>query len=524
MTVTLKEPLRRATLSDVLRRRAQRDRNRLAVVVIRHDGERVCRTYAELNEMANRMANFFKSLGVRSGDVVATMGSNGIDHIVAYYGALKLGAAFTSVNPTLTPREASFQLENAAPRVLIHDRASCELAIAATNGTSVRLLPVETTNDSIRTDSDLATALLASDPNEPTTVATESDLAMLVYTSGTESAPKGVRIPHRNFLIATSPAWITEGYVISGDRFLLLAPLYTMAGLGTVTNLINAGACIVMSVSQEVDDVLRVISTERVTNLSQTPTFYTKLVHENDLEHTDLQSLRQCHTYGGAIPKHVIEIFRERAPQAVWATYWGQTELSQLGSIGYYRTLNDIPHGDPRWIGKPVVQIEIKVIDDEGADSEVGELLCRSAAVMDGYHKAPKLTAAVICDGWLHTGDIVRIDEDSNLFFYDRKKDVIKTGGMNVSSLEVETVLLDHPDTAAVAVVGLPDDYWLEAVTAFVVPSGGQDDPPDAQTLIDYARGRLAPYKVPKQVIFVDSLPRDPQGKIVKRELRRAVT
>jgi len=203
----------------------------------------------------------------------------------------------------------------------------------------------------------------------------------------------------------------------------------------------------------------------------------------------------------------------------MFATYWGQSELSQLGTIGYYRNRDAIPNADPRWIGRPVPQIEIQVVDEHDQPAEIGELICRSPAVMEGYHGRPDLTSQALRDGWLRTGDIVRIDAHHNLFFHDRKKDVIKTGGMNVSSLEVETALIRIEGIREAAVVGTPDPVWSESVTAYLVADGR---PPSQAEVLLQAKKQLSAYKVPKRIYFVDSLPRDNQGKVLKRSLRHS--
>ena len=192
--------------------------------------------------------------------------------------------------------------------------------------------------------------------------------------------------------------------------------------------------------------------------------------------------------------------------------------MSQLGAIGYYRSPAEIPGNDQRWIGRAVPQVEVRVVDEDDRPTEVGELICRSPAVMEGYHGRPDLTAAVTRGGWLRTGDIVRIDQDMNLFFHDRKKDVIKSGGLNVSSLEVEGVLSRIPGVREVAVVGTPDPVWSEAVTAFIVREDGK--PTDETELMAVARRELAAFKLPKRIHYLPALPRDTQGKVLKRQLR----
>ena len=505
--------LRRATIGDVLERRSLRDPHMPALVVNLEDCHRLELTYGQLDSSANQMARLMEGMGVGHGDVVATMARNGLDHVVSYYAALKLGAVFSTINPASTVTELDRQLESSSPSIIVAEASVTHKLL----NTDVQVIVTESASDAAIPGSLLAEAIAPYSSIRVDRWVDETDLAMIIYTSGTESEPKGVRIPHRNFLLSTSPAWITERYVEPDDRFLLAAPMYTMAGVGTVTNLIAVGATIVMSVSLSPDVVLNIITRERITNMSQTPTFYHRLIDADEFSSSNLASLRQAHTYGGAIPETVVDAMGHRSPQLMWATYWGQTELSQLGSIGYYKDRSQIPGQDPRWVGRPVPQVEVQVVDENDAPTQVGELICRSPSVMDGYHKLPKLTESVLRGGWLRTGDIVRIDADQNLFFEDRKKDIIKSGGMNVSSLEVEGVLSRLRGIREAAVVGVPDPKWSEAVTAFLVADG---HPPTIDEVLFEARAHLAPYKVPKQVHFVSALPRDAQGKVVKRALR----
>ncbi|MCX6465309.1 MAG: AMP-binding protein, partial [Pseudonocardiales bacterium] len=290
--------------------------------------------------------------------------------------------------------------------------------------------------------------------------------------------------------------------------------------LGSMTTLTLMGATLVLPSTVEPATALGIVEREGVTVIAQTPTFYLALTAQPGFGPAAVGTVRRCMTYGGQVAPAAVEAWSAAAPDARWGTYWGQSELSQLGTVGWFRTLDDVPGGDPSWIGRPVTHLETRVVDDEGEDAEIGELICRSPSVMLGYHREPERTAAVLRDGWLRTGDIVRVDAEGNLFFADRKGDMIKSGGMNVSSQEVERVLHTHPGVLRAAVVGRPDPYWSEAVTAFVVPRPGAD--PDPEEVVAFCRARLAAFKTPKAVHVVDALPVDPQGKVLKRELRRA--
>lgn len=517
-TVLAANLLRRAVLGDMLRRQAARQGDKPAVIARSEDGRRSEVTYRELDRYSNRVANGLSNLGVGRGDRVAVMSRNSAEYVGIYFGVLKQGAVFTPLNPSYTPSEVARQVDHCTPRVVVAGPGMAERARKGVAKARAAPRLVVTGSEATAGEVTLAEMVERASARMPEALVEESDLAMVMYTSGTESVPKGVMVTHRAMMISTTPSWIYEGYVEASDVFLLLAPVYTMAGTGTVTNLISVGATLVMIPYTEAGAVLEAVETERVTNTSQTPTFYHRMIRHPDFAVRDLSSLRQAHVYGGPIPFEAVSRLRRRAPDVMWATYWGQSELSQLGVMGFFRDPSAVPGHDPRWIGKAAPHVEIRVVDSEGDDTEVGELLCRSPGVMTGYYRNPEATAAVLRGGWLHTGDLVRLDPDGNLFFYDRLKDMIKTGGMNVSSAEVEETVKGHPDVAEAAVVGISHPEWSEAVTAAVVL--GEGARVSEAELIEYCRRRLAGYKTPKRVEFVSDLPIDPQGKVRKRRLR----
>ena len=500
MSAARQTPLGRATIGDQLRRHARTQPRKVAFVTYAPDRAEL--TYAELDVLANRWAHLLAAHGVGRGHVVAMLARNGIPTVAAYYGALKLGASFTVVNPMFRAHEVAWQLAHAEPTVVFADPAFAELVDGA-----LLLGP------------DLDAELAAQPDTEPDAEVDENDVAMLVYTSGTTATPKGVLITHRNYLISTAPAWSAGLGVGPDDTWLFVMPFHTIAGLGSMTTLTLLGATLVLPPTADPSATLPILARERVTVLAQTPTFYLALAAQPGFGPEAVGAVRRCMTYGGQVAPAAIEAWSAAAPEALWGTYWGQSELSQLGTVGWFARLDDIPgDGDPSWIGKPVSHLEVRVVDEDGADAELGELICRSPSVMLGYHRDPERTAAVLGSGWLHTGDIVRADAEGNLFFHDRRTDVIKTGGMNVSSQEVERVLHAHPEVLRAAVVGRPDPYWSEAVTAFVIPRPGAEPDPDA--VVAFCRERLAGFKVPKAVHLVTELPVDAQGKILKRELR----
>lgn len=511
-----RRPIGRATIGDQLRRHARTQPDKVAVVTHDAYGTRHPTTYAELDRAVNVMANAMLVRGLSRGDRVAMMSRNCVQYVVAYYAALKVGAAFTGINVMFRGHEVAYQVTHAEPTVLI---VAQEFAPGVEDVRS-ELTSVSTfvvlgaARDGWETWEQLRAVV---DEQEPPCEVDENDVAMMVYTSGTEAFPKGVVIPHRNYLISTAPAWSWGVDTTPQDTWLFVMPFHTIAGLGSMTTLTLMGATLVLPASADPSYSLRLIREEKITVIAQTPTFYLALCAQDEFGPEAVSTVRRCMTYGGLVARSAVEAWAEAgSAELMWGTYWGQSELSQLGSVGWFRTLADIPEGDPTFIGKPVSHLEIRVVDPAGSDAEVGELWCRSPSVMLGYYKDPERTEEVMRDGWVHTGDMVRVDAQGNLFFYDRIKDVVKSGGMNISSQEVERVVSEVAGVERVAVVGLPDDYWSEALTAFVV---GQADP---DAVIAHCKQRLAGFKVPKAVHMVESLPTDAQGKILKRELRRS--
>ena len=515
--------LGRATIGDQIRRHAQHNPDKPAIVFYHPSGERHVYTYSRLNTLVNRFSGALADYGVGRGDVVAVMSRNSPDYIVTYFAALKLGAAITGINFTFTAREITYQVNHSEPKVLVVEDVFAErVAEAAGDLPSVSTYVLSDVSSANGPEGWPRFSTLVADgvpAPEPEAEVHETDIAQLQYTSGTEAFPKGVMIPHRNYLISTTPAWQAEVGVSPDEVWLFLMPFFAIAGIGSMTSLIVAGATLVLVHAVDAPQALKMIEDEGVTIMAQTPTFYLQMTQVDGFADANVTTLSRCITYGGTVPQAMIDGWRAMKPDIQWGTYWGQSELTQLGTVGWFETLDDVPDRDPTWIGRPVAQLEIRVINEEGEDAEIGELVCRSPSAMVGYFKDDQKTKEVFRDGWLHTGDLVRIDAEGNLFFYDRRKDMIKTGGMNVSSQEVERVLYSLPGLLQVAVVGVPDEYWSEAVTAFVVPNSGVTIDPDE--VIQYCKSQMASYKAPKAVHVVDELPKDTQGKILKRELRK---
>ena len=515
-------PARRATLGDQLRRNSLRNPDREAIVSLASPaGARRSLTYRELNSQVNRLASALQANGIGRGDVVALMGRNCPEHIVAFWAAIKIGAACTGVNYTFTAREITYQVAHSgAKAIVVEDDFVDKIDDLEDPLPDLRLRIV---NDAYGNDaSDKWTRLSAlieqGEDVEPDVDVSSDDLAIIPYTSGTTALPKAVAIPHRNYIVSMIPSYTTGIGLIEDDVWFYTMPFHTIAGMGMQIALLSLCNTIVYPFKTDPVSALAAFVDERVTIVGQTPTFYLQVMGAPGFEDADLSAFRRCITYGGTMPQSMFDAFGRVAPNAGWVTLWSQSEITQTPSIGHFRSLADIPGGDPTWIGKPTAQLEVRVVDEDDNDVPEGELAVRSPGLMQGYYKDPERTAEVMKNGWLHTGDLVRIDDAGNLFFVDRKKDLIKTGGMNVSSQEVERILYQHPDLLEVAVVGVAHEYWSQAVTAFVTARPGHT--PDPDHVIAFCKEQLAGYKVPKAVHVIDALPKDTQGKILKRELR----
>lgn len=517
---------RRATFGDQLRRHAQHQPDRPALIAYGGPGDQGRRvlSYRELNSAANRLAQSLAARGVTAGDVVAVMGRNTPESIIAFWASAKLGAAVTGVNFTFTARELHYQLDHSGAKALVCEDAFTHKIDAIEE--PLPALELRITNDAFAADAPdhwlrLSGLVAEGEDVEPDVDVDEDTLGIIPYTSGTTNLPKAVAIPQRNYFVSMIPSYTTGIGLLEDDVWFFTMPLHTIAGMGMQIALLCLGNTIVLPFKVDAAQALHAIVEDRVTVVGQTPTFYLQLIRTDGFATADLSRLRRCITYGGTMPQAMFDAFATAAPDVVWVTLWSQSEITQTPTIGRFRSPAEIPNGDAAWIGRPTAQLEVRVVDPDGNDAPEGELICRTPGVMAGYYKDPERTAEVFRDGWIWTGDLVRIDDDGNLYFVDRRNDMIKSGGMNVSSVEVERVLYQHPAILEVAVVGVPDPYWSQAVTAFAVVKDGVEL--DEAAVLAFCKEQLASYKVPKAIRVVDELPKDTQGKILKRELRSTV-
>jgi fatty-acyl-CoA synthase len=278
---------------------------------------------------------------------------------------------------------------------------------------------------------------------------------------------------------------------------------------------------VVLPHSADPEKMAELIKEYNISIMVLPPTLWVRLLQVPDIEEK-VRSMRIGCTFGATIPEGMIRGWNKIAPQMSWISYYGQSETSCSGTVGHFRNLDEIPERDLSWVGKPVHDLEVRVVDENDKDvpvGEVGEILFRGPAVFKGYYKDAEKTDKVFAGGWLHSGDLGRMNEKGELFFVDRKKDMVKSGGENIATASVEYAISSHPKVAEVAAFGVPHPDWMEALTVVVTPI--KNEILTEEEIIQYCKQNLPRFMVPKYVFIVNDFPRTPTGKILKRELKR---
>jgi long-chain acyl-CoA synthetase len=472
--------------------------------------------FGDLDRLSNQVAQGLIAAGLGKGDRIAFYGRNSDDFFILFFGAAKAGIVTVPVNWRLTPAEAGGIVTDARARL-----AFVEAGFGAPVADGVRLIATAAPD---RLDSAFRDWLAAFPDTDPQTEIDPEDIAVQLYTSGTTGPPKGAMLPHRCFFApraARRAAGIAWDEWIDGDATLVAMPVGHIGGarLGLMT--VAAGACAVVAAEFDAAAMLDFVARDHVTRMFIVPTALRTLLAHPRTAATDFTRLRTI--FYGAAPMPPDLLAEATATLGCgFVQQFGMTETT-----GTFVALDADDHraGDParlRSVGRAMPGVALRIVGADGADlpvGQTGEIVTRSPANMAGYWNAPEATAATIdADGWLRTGDAAYLDADGYVFLQDRIKDMIITGGENVYPADVEVVLGQHPAIADVAVFGTPDAKWGEAVTAAVVLRPGESL--DTAALLGWARSRLAPFKLPKAVHVVDALPRNANGKLLKRDLR----
>ena len=503
-------PLPFRTIGEILPRHGA-DRGGKVALLFPPDG---AMTYAVLDAEVRRFSAFLMGRNVPAGSRVAILLPNVPEFVVAWFGAIAAGCVAVPVNTRLAPPEAGYILSDCSATVAVTTREGYGKLSGEGQGRSVSTW-ILVDGDSPGTFPFRET--VARDPAPEPARVDPDDIAVLLYTSGTTGFPKGAMISHRNTLFNVSSCRATLSYR-EDDVGLLTLPLFHVTGLNSqLVALLACGGTVVLQKEYDTTRMLELLTRHRATALFFVPAIYKLITLREDLGRFDLSTVRVA-AYGGApmAPETIVALGRIM-PGELHNCY-GLTECSSLGTV--LPAENALSHAES--VGKPVPGTRAEIRGPDGKPlppGAIGELYLRGPHIVKGYFNAPEKTAEAIRDGWLRTGDVARIDGDGFVYILDRAKDMINRGGEKIYSLEVENVLSTCPGVAEAAVFGIPHPVFGEVPAARLVPlPGATIDPGKVR---DYCRARLADYKVPVQVEVADRIPRNPGGKVLKKELRK---
>lgn len=501
------------TIAEVLRWRARQHPQQ---VVLRHEGRDT--TYAQLDRRANVVANALLRDGLQPGQRVCVLDKSHDAFFEVLFGIAKAGGVYTPVNWRLAAPEVAFVVNDAeAPFLFSGDAFADTVAAIEPELTGTR--KIITWGSPRGSWSTYDRFLEHAEASDPYADGDESETAWQLYTSGTTGHPKGAELTHANLAETILLACSGFGGVRPGDVGLVCMPLYHIGGSGYALSLLFAGATLIVTREANPAEILELIPRYRIQFAFFVPALLNFLLQHPRAPETDFSSLRTILYGASPIPEDLLKnCLRTFGCDFVQA--YGLTETT--GAVVLLPPWDHVP-GSPRLraCGLPTFGCEVKIVDDKGnpcAPNQVGEILMRGPAIMKGYWKRPEATAQAIRDGWFSSGDAGYLDADGYLYIHDRVKDMIVSGGENVYPAEVESVLFGHPAVADAAVIGVPDERWGETVKAVIVCKPGSAV--TEAELIEFCHGKLAGYKRPRSVDFVDALPRNPTGKILKRELR----
>lgn len=496
-------------------------------------------SYAAIDDAVNRTANALAARGIGKGDRVALLSHNNHAFVVLVFAAARLGAILVPVNFMLKAGEVAYILGHSGAIALVVEDALVPVAQQALEQISeegrqgaapgqaigaaepaVRLKAViPDRGDPVPAGwENVDDWMNDADASRPETAVGDDEPLQLLYTSGTESRPKGAALSSRN-LVAQYVSCIVDGEMRGEDIEVHALPLFHCAQLHCFLSPgLYLGATNILLPGADPAALLAAIEAERATKLFCPPTVWIALLRHPDFDRRDLSSLRKGYYGASIMPMEVIRELSERLPDMRLFNFYGQTEMSPVATVlkpeDQLRKLGSA--------GRACINVETRIVDDDDQPvpaGTVGEIVHRGPHIMLGYWNDPDRTTEAFRGGWFHSGDLGVVDDEGYLRVVDRKKDMIKTGGENVASREVEEVLYQHPAVAEAAVFGTPHPQWIEAVTAAIVCRAGSSVSSDE--LIAHCRERMAGFKTPKRIVFVETLPKNASGKILKRELRQ---
>jgi len=480
--------------------------------------ENVRLSYAELNSRANCLAHALLGMGVRKGEKVALLSMNSNYYPEIYFGILKAGGMFGSINFRNAPEEILYVLDNSDAKIFIFEE---ELSSKVTPIRS-RLSKIEkiicVRGDAYGDTLDYETLISSQPDTEPDVTISLDDGCEIIYTSGTTGRPKGVVLTHENVL-CTMLTIIIGRELRPGQTSLVVSPMYHVAGLNNHfgTTIALGGTAVIMR-QFDPEAIMEAIQRERVQYFPAASTIFNMLIQAIEGKKYDTSSVIQVQSGSAVTPVEVRERLAQYFPNAlgVYEAY-GLTEVGD--GVVFLSGRDSLKR--PASVGKAGLFAQVKVVDDNGHDitaGEVGEIIIKGPVVTKGYYKNREETEKAIRDGWLYTGDLGKLDDEGYLYIVGRKKDMIISGGENIYPREIEEVLWRHPKIADAAVIGVPDKQWGESVRAVIHLKPGEKA--TEEEVIEFCKQHIASYKKPKSIIFVDELPTNPSGKVLKDEVR----
>ena len=470
-------------------------------------------SYADLNARVNRLANGLLSIGVKRGDAVALSVGNRIEHLEIIFATAKIGALAIPLDVKWKALELASVVAALEPRFIILQEDCVAEFDRAKELRDLSLLK------SVLLSSDLGYSglLHGQSSDEPDVRVEEDDPFVVMLTSGTTGFPKGCLATQRTFVFHCINNAIEKG-LGPHDKAILSSPIYFNAGRSFTLGIIYFGGTMILHERFDAEEVLQTIEREKVTYVGAVPTMCERMLHVLETKKYDTSSLRCLAITGGKVHPAVLDGLKKNLTPNVYRTYAstdsGQMAISKPGDMD----------AKPNSAGRPVWCVDLRIVDDANNPvkvGEVGEIICQSPLATHGYYKNPQATNESFRNGWFYTGDLGYFDEEGYLFVAGRKKDMVKSGGISIYPLEIESVIYNHPDILEAAVIGVPDPQWGEAVKAVVVRKPGSQLKSDE--LIGFCKARLSAYKVPKSVEFRDALPHTEVGKVNKVKLKELI-
>jgi long-chain acyl-CoA synthetase len=466
-------------------------------------------TYEQLNEMANRVASALVKTGIMPGDLVALCAPNSADWLAVYFGVLKMGAIATTISSLLTGHELANLFHHARPRVVYIDETKLETLQRIRSSAGVERIICRDG------DMDLAAFMATGSPSFRSVERDRLDPIAVLYTGGTTGAPKGVMLTQEGMDFSCQSNLLYERYTHADVSLCFLPFNHVFGQIYIMHPTILSGGCLEVMHGFDMERVLWLLENNRLTRFYAVPTVFTRLIDVPDISHK-FQKVRYCFSGGAAMSAGILKYWKDLTGITI-ADGYGQTEFMPITYNHYH-----LEHHVSGSVGQPVFGVEMQIRDEEGCkvpDGEKGEISVRGISVMKGYLHNPEATGEAFWkDGWLRTGDVGVIDSRRFVYIVDRLKDMIITGGENVYPREIEEAIYTRADIEDCAVVGVPDKEWGEKVVAYLVPRKGQGI--EISSLKDFLKTRLAAFKLPKEYLTIKELPKSPQGKILRKEVR----